>query len=91
MKLIIDITEEQFKDCQRTLALAFELSPLIESYCTMIVNGIPLEIWFDNIEKDMYRKMAEISDAGRMNDYKRCETQGISMALDILNKYKKEN
>lgn len=74
MKLIIDITEEHFKDCQLTLSSPFELVPLIESYCTMIVNGIPLE--------DIKTEIESLRDK-QQGTY----TAGLKLALEIIDNH----
>ena len=82
MKLIIDITEEDFKDCQYTLATPFELSPLIERHCAMIVNGIPIEeikadIYYESWEDKNGRQVIDIITVNEILDRElnKCEQE----------------
>ena len=72
MKLIIDITEEQYKDCKIVVDSPFDLAPIIKSFCIPIVNGIPLPKGHgDLIDRDecLKIKMTDLYDKDGVTMY----------------------
>lgn len=79
MKYIIDITEEQFKDCKTVVNSPFDLSPIIKSFCIPIVNGISLEDIVSRIEAEKNK----LNEEGELH-YSKSEIAIFDKCLEFL-------